>query len=288
MHPPCSDPLYPRLGRTLMWLLNEGERSWYELFSALRSVPEGLVRQAVGWLERHRYALTLETGSVIASPAGLVWMSANATEGASPRSVRAIAPFLNARFGRWTVLSLSHAMNGDNRLWLCRCDCGAVRSVRPSGLKDGTSRSCGCTRSKFHAEQITQHGHCARRSQSTEYTTWRRMRRIARESDVPIHPPWLDFQTFLADVGPRRGDVFTRIDRRRGFVPGNVEWISFSERARRTHRRQKSAWMLELDGERLHLSEWASRLGMHPEGLRARFRRGWPLRRALTEPPRRR
>jgi len=52
-------------------------------------------------------------------------------------------------FGRWTVLQ-----RGPNRLrsemaMLCKCDCGTESWVRPTSLKNGDSKSCGCLRSEL-------------------------------------------------------------------------------------------------------------------------------------------
>ena len=47
-------------------------------------------------------------------------------------------------FGRWTVLE--RATNGKEKKprWLCQCSCGTIRTVTGYGLRDGSSKSCGC------------------------------------------------------------------------------------------------------------------------------------------------
>ena len=49
------------------------------------------------------------------------------------------------RFGRLLCLE---AVGRDKRgvLWKCRCDCGTERIVRGMSLRDGNTRSCGCSR----------------------------------------------------------------------------------------------------------------------------------------------
>ena len=48
----------------------------------------------------------------------------------------------------WTVLKQAEdhiSPSGKHRaVWLCRCICGTEREVLQIGLKDGTSKSCGC------------------------------------------------------------------------------------------------------------------------------------------------
>ena len=51
------------------------------------------------------------------------------------------------RFGNWTVISEIDAIRS-----LCKCDCGTVKPVTRTSLKQGTSKSCGCL-SKEHAKK---------------------------------------------------------------------------------------------------------------------------------------
>ena len=47
------------------------------------------------------------------------------------------------KFGKWTVLEYD-----TNYKWICKCDCGKIKSVSSSNLKNGNSTSCGCNVSK--------------------------------------------------------------------------------------------------------------------------------------------
>lgn len=59
---------------------------------------------------------------------------------------------------------------------------------------------------------------------------------------LAVHRAWRDFQTFLADVGqpPSETMAFVRLDKSRGFEPGNCAWISRSEAARMSAKSQQS------------------------------------------------
>jgi hypothetical protein len=50
------------------------------------------------------------------------------------------------RFGKFTVQKRAKTHNG-SVYWYCRCDCGRGRAIRGSALKQGKSKSCGCTKS---------------------------------------------------------------------------------------------------------------------------------------------
>lgn len=60
------------------------------------------------------------------------------------------------RIGRWTVLAQSSPNARNEKMWLCRCDCGTERAVLERTLKYGGSRSCGCLRME-HARKALAH-----------------------------------------------------------------------------------------------------------------------------------
>lgn len=47
------------------------------------------------------------------------------------------------KFGNWTVVERDSESKKEVR-WICKCDCGTIKSVSASGLRKGTSKSCGC------------------------------------------------------------------------------------------------------------------------------------------------
>ncbi len=50
------------------------------------------------------------------------------------------------RFGRWLVLKLAGKKSGNTSYWRCICDCGTEKDVLRNGLRNGSSKSCGCLR----------------------------------------------------------------------------------------------------------------------------------------------
>lgn len=49
------------------------------------------------------------------------------------------------KFSHWTVLSFDPESPKERKVyrWICRCDCGIVKSVASLSLKNGRSKSCG-------------------------------------------------------------------------------------------------------------------------------------------------
>lgn len=48
---------------------------------------------------------------------------------------------IGQKFGKWTVLKRD---NSRSRYYICQCECGTIRSVFGSSLKNGATKSCGC------------------------------------------------------------------------------------------------------------------------------------------------
>ncbi len=140
------------------------------------------------------------------------------------------------RFDRWEVLSISPNWHRNNQLWICRCDCGVEKHVAIGSLRSGRSKSCGCLSLEAHTIHSL--------SRTPTYNTWTTMVQRCtnpRNSNYPnyggrgicVHPAWLTFAAFLADVGERpAGTSLDRIDNDRGYQPGNVRWATRHEQNR--------------------------------------------------------
>ena len=49
----------------------------------------------------------------------------------------------NQHFGRWTVIEKDTSRKG-TAYWICKCECGTIKSVCGTSLRKGLSTSCGC------------------------------------------------------------------------------------------------------------------------------------------------
>lgn len=55
----------------------------------------------------------------------------------------------NQKIGKWTVLKIDKEIKSkQGTYWVCQCECGTIKSVRSSALRNGQSNSCGKCKEK--------------------------------------------------------------------------------------------------------------------------------------------
>lgn len=191
------------------------------------------------------------------------------------------------RYGRWQVVGKSGARQ---KYWMCRCDCGVVREVYGNSLSKGVSQSCGCLGAERTGDRARSHGESA----TPLYFVWAQMkRRCYRVGDnrypqyggrgIVVCDRWRkSFAAFLADMGypPSGAHTLDRIDNDGNYEPGNVRWATLTEQANN----RRSNHVLEHEGQRLSVVQWARATGLPEKTLYARLYAGWAVSRALTEP----
>lgn len=189
------------------------------------------------------------------------------------------------RFGQLVVLGIQR--NDKGKFALVQCDCGSEILTRPSGLKSGNSTTCGNW--KKHDRSTRTHG----LSKSKEFGIWKQMHQRCSNPrcknyknygarSIAVCERWGKFENFYADMGPRPiGRVRYTVERNDtggNYEPGNCRWATYTEQLNNTRRNR----IIEFRGERLNITQWATKLGINRIVLDSRIKRGMPLERALT------
>ena len=197
-----------------------------------------------------------------------------------------------SRFGRFTVLAEDPVRRNNSICWVCRCDCGTIKSVDGKKLRLGKLMSCGCyARETSRARGLASARPGGRVDHPVEYRIWVQMRNRCRNPrqtnyadyggrGIVVSPAWNDFHRFYADMGPRptpRHEV-DRIDNDGPYSPTNCRWATRSEQMRNT----RVTRSLTYAGRTASISTWAEEYGINRGTLLQRLLRGWPLGRALT------
>jgi len=98
---------------------------------------------------------------------------------------------------------------------------------------------------------------------------------------IQVCERWLDFETFVEDMGPRPSDEYTidRKDFNGNYEPDNCRWATATEQARN----RSTSRFLTFRGETKPILEWVKYTGIPYRTIIARIDLlGWDIEQALT------
>lgn len=182
------------------------------------------------------------------------------------------------RFGKLSVIKRSDESKRGEIRWLCRCDCGAVRSYPGSELRTGRTVSCGCKKkieppSKTHGESKTK-----------LYNVWKTMRRrcYAKTSNrysyyggrgISVCDDWAKYENFRDwsySHGYVEGLSLDRIDNDGDYCPENCRWVDMKTQSNN----RRNSLYVEINGVTRPVREWGEIYGISPYTLYSRLRKG--------------
>lgn len=189
--------------------------------------------------------------------------------------------FIGRRFGRLVVIEYKNYKNT-----YVECDCGNQKRVCAGSLSRGLTTSCGCVRREMLGSRNRTHGMTGLR----EYSIWKNIKSRCFNKSNPRYERWggrgitmcerwaLSFTDFLADMGscPEKFSI-DRINNDGNYEPGNCRWASPQEQANNTRRNI----IVEHEGRRQNVSQWARELGLKPVNVHHRIFRGVAPHKAL-------
>ena len=196
------------------------------------------------------------------------------------------------QYGFLSVVNFAGISTGSRpeRLWLCKCKCGAEITVRQNNLRSNHTKSCGCHMKQTSAIINRKHGY----TKTPTYIAWANMKgRCLNKNNknylnygdrgITVCAKWLNsFQAFIDDMGekPGKGYSIERIDVNGNYEPSNCKWATTAEQ-NRNYRRNI---YIEYNGRTQCLKDWATELGMCPSVLRYRIKAGWSVDDAFKIP----
>ena len=199
------------------------------------------------------------------------------------------------RYGRLVSIEFVRR-EGKTYYWKYKCDCGSEVIARPSLVRSGNTRSCGCLQKETAANTgraRAVHGLFG----TPEWHCWQKIRaRCDNERNSRFHiygargikvcERWYTFENFYADMGPRPSSKHSidRINVNGNYEPENCRWATTKEQARN----KRNNIMVEFHGRQVCLKEAAEMANVKYMMVWKRiFLHGWPVALALTEPRRR-
>jgi hypothetical protein len=184
-----------------------------------------------------------------------------------PKSV----DFTGKRVGKLTVVSRAGwiALNGETKrlVWNCVCDCGNEKQVRAQHLRDGKIRSCGClAKNRKHPNFIDLTGQRFDRWTAMEFmysgkhgARWRCICDCGEEKIV-------DGILLRKGVSKSCGCYAKDYQRERIKKEGWAKYPTISGAMN---------YVIEKDGEKHTIGEWAEKLDILPATLINRWSKGW-------------
>lgn len=185
------------------------------------------------------------------------------------------------RSGKLTAIKRAGSRRGA-ALWECLCECGTTAFVTQSALHCKTTQSCGCS-----WDGNPTHG----MRNSATYKTWSNMLDRCRNPrakayknyggrGIQVCERWFKFEIFLADMGEKPPNMsIDRINNDGNYEPNNCRWAT----RRQQGNNMRSNRIIEHNGIRKTLAQWATDLGLLRVTLAGRLRRGVPLHKALQK-----
>lgn len=179
---------------------------------------------------------------------------------------------ISRRFGYLTVKELDHIhttpCGTKRRMWKCQCDCGKETVVAENNLKNGSTKSCGCWKTKRINQYNTSHGG----SHDRLYLVWKNMKRRCNSHNdshyevygakgVSVCEEWNEYDAFKKwaydngyDDEAEFGELtIDRIDNDGDYEPSNCRWVNRTVQANNTSRNR----YVEFEGKRLTVAEFA-------------------------------
>ena len=172
------------------------------------------------------------------------------------------------------------------RKFFYKCDCGNVGTTFLHHIKRQRPKSCGCQNKNLIGAAQRTHG----MADTVEFTAWKHMKArclLKTRNDyhnyggrgISFCARWLKFENFFEDMGKRPcGMSLDRIDVNGDYCKENCRWATPRQQANNT---RTNHWVT-AQGRTQTTAMWAHELGMKPDTLRHRLRKGMTPERAVS------
>jgi hypothetical protein len=202
------------------------------------------------------------------------------------------------RFGRWVAIERDPIVHAAGAYWICKCDCGTIRSVNTQALRKGKSTSCGC----YHAELTSVINRTHGKSKTRLHNIWSSIRERCNcktstaykyygGKGIKLCKEWEDYEVFEKwalsngyDANAKsHACTIDRIDNSKGYSPDNCRWVDSTVQANNQTRNVN----VTFNGKTKTIAEWGKTKGWNYRIIYDRIQKyGWSVERALTEEPR--
>lgn len=194
------------------------------------------------------------------------------------------------RYGRLKVVKYI-GIKDTHKAYLCKCDCGNEKIMKSSDLRSGRVRSCGCYRTQYMINKNTTHGLRKHRL----YGIWNNIKSRCTNPNsdsynryggrgIKMCAEWKDnfkaFYDWSMENGYKENLTIDRINNDGNYEPDNCRWVTDKKQANNRNNNKN----FTLNNETKTLTEWCEHFNINYRTVQDRLKRGWSIKRALTEP----
>lgn len=171
------------------------------------------------------------------------------------------------KFGYWEVKEYI----GEGK-WLCLCECGSLKKVSGSTLRNKTSTNCGCKNIKHGCEGTKIYrlwSYMKERCYSENHKSYKNY----GGRGIKVCDEWLEAKTFIEwcfKNGYEEGLSLDRIDVNGNYEPNNCRFITIKEQ----QRNKRNSKFIEINGVTKVASEWAELAGLDRQTIYYRIKKG--------------
>ena len=187
-------------------------------------------------------------------------------------------------FNRLTALRVDEEKSQRKTYWVCKCECGNIKSVRSDSLQDGSVKSCGCYHSEV-ARKTANSIHKHKMTGTRLYSIWQGMKMRCTNSNtesyeryggrgISVCNEWLNsfepFMEWALNNGYKKSLTIDRINNKGDYRPANCRWLNNKQQCNN----RRSNIIVKYDDKEYTLMQLTEKLGFDYKVIYARYRRG--------------
>jgi hypothetical protein len=200
-------------------------------------------------------------------------------------------------FGRLLVLKRANVKKNE-AFWICKCICGNIITTRGIGLRQGSSKSCGCYMREVSTKTGKKLGKLPKKLKhgkvgSQVYQTWANIKQRCFNPKcigyiyyggrgIVVYKPWIkSFLAFYEYIGdpPSNKHSLDRINNNGNYEPGNIRWAT--DKVQQCNKRTNH--MINYNGKTQNITTWAKELGIPFNTIIYRLKSGLTFEQAIKK-----
>lgn len=197
------------------------------------------------------------------------------------KDIKKVHDLTGQKFGRLTVIGLDDR-NSRKTYWVCRCDCGTIKTARSDGLISGRIKSCGCLKKEQDKINLVRNGHNL--SGTRLYSIWQGIKARCNNihslcysryggRGISVCEEWnnnfISFYEWAIKNGYSDELTIDRIDNNGNYEPNNCKWSTNQEQCNN----RRSNIKITIGNATKTLKQWCDIFELDYSAIYARYSR---------------